>query len=92
VTGTVLDGPLLPVRGALPAAGYGAGLGAPFLAVALAYGRAMSAFDVLRRHRVTVNRAGGVMLQVIGVLLVIGLRGDVVAGRQRLIVTFVPVV
>jgi cytochrome c-type biogenesis protein len=79
-------------RGALLAFFYCAGLGLPFLAAALAYRRAMSAFGVLRRHRVAITRAGGVMLVVIGVLLVTGIWGDLIIRTQNLINNFVPVV
>ena len=61
-----------PARGAVLAAAYCAGLGLPFLLAALAYRRAMSAFGVLRRHRVAITRAGGLLLVGIGVLLLTG--------------------
>jgi cytochrome c-type biogenesis protein len=32
----------------------------------------MSSFDVLRRHRVAINRFGGALLVLIGILLVSG--------------------
>ena len=73
-------------RGALLALAYCAGLGLPFLGAALAYRRAMSAFDVLRRYRVAINRAGGVMLVLIGVLLVTGLWNDLIVRMQDLFV------
>lgn len=60
-------------RGALLACAYCLGLGVPFLVVALAYRRAMGALDVVRRHRVAVTRAGGLVLVVLGVLLVSGI-------------------
>jgi cytochrome c-type biogenesis protein len=80
-----------PSRGALLATAYCAGLGLPFLAAALAYRRALAAFDVLRRHRVAITRAGGAMLVVIGVLLVTGLWGDLVARTQGLVSGFTTV-
>ena len=61
-----------PARGALLATAYCLGLGIPFLLAGLAYRRAMGAFAVIRRHRVAVTRAGGVMLMLIGVLIVTG--------------------
>jgi cytochrome c-type biogenesis protein len=72
-------------RGALLAFAYCAGLGLPFLGAALAYRRAMSAFDVLRRHRVAINRAGGGMLVLLGVLLVTGIWGDLIVRVQDLL-------
>jgi cytochrome c-type biogenesis protein len=77
-------------RGALLAFFYCAGLGLPFLAAALAYRRAMSAFTVLRRHRVAITRAGGVLLVLIGVLLVTGIWGDLIVRMQNLVNNFVP--
>ncbi|GAB7192616.1 cytochrome c biogenesis protein CcdA [Kineococcus sp. NUM-3379] len=59
-------------RGAALAVAYSAGLGVPFLLVALAFARGMRALDVLRRHRLAVNRAGGALLVVVGLLLVTG--------------------
>ena len=79
-------------RGALLALFYCAGLGLPFLAAALAYRRAMSAFDGLRRHRVAVTRAGGAMLVLIGLLLVTGLWSDLVVHTQNLVADFIPVI
>jgi cytochrome c-type biogenesis protein len=79
-------------RGALLAFCYCVGLGLPFLIAALAYRRAMSAFDVLRNHRVAIARAGGLMLVVIGVLLVTGVWADLVARTQGLVTDFVPAI
>jgi cytochrome c-type biogenesis protein len=61
-----------PGRGALLATAYCLGLGVPFLLAAVAYRRAMGAFDVVRRHRVAVTRTGGAMLVVVGVLIATG--------------------
>jgi cytochrome c-type biogenesis protein len=68
-----------PARGALLATFYCLGLGIPFLLAALAYRRAMGAFDVVRRHKNLVTRAGGVLLVGLGVLLVTGAWDDVMA-------------
>ncbi|MFC7164428.1 cytochrome c biogenesis CcdA family protein [Aquipuribacter hungaricus] len=65
-------------RGALLAASYCAGLGVPFLLVSLSYARALAALEPLRRHRVLVNRVGGAMLVLIGVLLITGAWGQLV--------------
>lgn len=81
-----------PARGALLAAAYCVGLGLPFLAAALAYRRAMSAFGVLRRHRVALTRLGGTMLVLVGLLLVTGWWGDLMARVQGLIADFTTVV
>jgi cytochrome c-type biogenesis protein len=61
-----------PARGALLATAYCLGLGVPFLLAGLLYRRAMGAFAVVRRHRVAVTRAGGVMLVLVGVLIATG--------------------
>jgi len=61
-----------PARGALLATAYCLGLGVPFLLAAVAYRRVMGAFDVVRRHRRAVTRAGGLMLVAVGVLLMTG--------------------
>jgi cytochrome c-type biogenesis protein len=61
-----------PGRGALLATAYCLGLGVPFLLAGLAYRRMMGAFAVVRRHRVAVTRAGGVMLVVLGALIATG--------------------
>lgn len=75
-------------RGGLLAFAYCAGLGLPFLAAALAYRRATAAFGLLRRHRVAINRFGGAMLVVIGLLLVTGVWGRLIAGSQGYIANF----
>ncbi|MGI4895608.1 MAG: cytochrome c biogenesis CcdA family protein [Janthinobacterium lividum] len=51
---------------------YCLGLGIPFVLVALGYGRGMRVLGVLRRHHVAINRFGGVLLVVVGVLLATG--------------------
>jgi cytochrome c-type biogenesis protein len=79
-----------PARGALLATFYCIGLGAPFLVAALAYRRAMSAFGVLRRHRVAIARFGGGMLVLIGVLLVTGVWAQLVIQAQSLAADFAP--
>ena len=81
-----------PARGALLATAYCLGLGVPFLLCALAYRRALGAIAVVRRHRVAVTRAGGGMLVVVGVLLVTGLWGSIIAELQGVIAGFQPVI
>ena len=81
-----------PRRGAVLATAYCIGLGVPFLFAALAYRRAMTAFGVLRRHRVAITRAGGMMLVLIGLLLVTGWWGRLVGEMQGAITDFIPVV
>ncbi|HEX5995632.1 MAG TPA: cytochrome c biogenesis protein CcdA [Jiangellales bacterium] len=70
------------MRGALLSAVYAVGLGLPFMFAAVAYRRALGAFSWVRRHQVWVMRIGGAMLVVLGVLLVTGLWGSLVASMQ----------
>ncbi|GLZ15200.1 cytochrome C biogenesis protein CcdA [Actinomadura sp. NBRC 104425] len=63
-------------RGALLSLAYCLGLGLPFVATALAYRRALTAFGAVKRHYGLVMRIGGGMLVAIGVLLVTGLWGE----------------
>jgi cytochrome c-type biogenesis protein len=59
-------------RGAFLAFVYGLGIGIPFLFVALAFQRGMTAFGFARRHARLVTRIGGAMLIAVGVLQVSG--------------------
>jgi cytochrome c-type biogenesis protein len=56
-------------RGAILLAVYCAGLAVPFLITGLAFGRATSAFAVIKRHYPVVIGAGGVVLVLMGVLI-----------------------
>lgn len=58
------------------AAAYAAGLGIPFVLVALAAARGARGVDLLRRHRTALARAGGALLVVVGLLLVTGVWGQ----------------
>jgi cytochrome c-type biogenesis protein len=58
---------------------YCVGLGLPFVALALGFGWATTAVGVLRRHSRTIQVTGGVLLIVLGLLMVTGLWGDLVA-------------
>jgi cytochrome c-type biogenesis protein len=60
------------VRGAILTFAYGLGLGIPFLIVALAFERSMTAFGFARRHARAFSLAGGAMLVAVGVLEVTG--------------------
>ncbi|MGH3941647.1 MAG: cytochrome c biogenesis CcdA family protein [Pseudonocardiaceae bacterium] len=66
-------------RGVLLVAAYCAGLGVPFLLLALGAQRAVRALGWLRTHVRRVQLIGGVMLIVVGVLLVTGLWAEFVA-------------
>lgn len=51
---------------------YSAGLGLPFIVLALAFDRARGSLDWLRRHGRRIEFAGGLMLVAVGVLFVSG--------------------
>ncbi|GLW08864.1 cytochrome C biogenesis protein CcdA [Microtetraspora sp. NBRC 13810] len=79
-------------RGALLAFGYALGLGLPFVAAGLAYSKALRAFKALRRHTPLITRIGGGMLVAVGLLLVTGLWGELIATMQGWIGGFQPVI
>ena len=58
--------------GAVLLALYSLGLGIPFVLLALGLGRAQRSVSWLRRHGRAVERAGGLMLVVVGVLFITG--------------------
>jgi cytochrome c-type biogenesis protein len=60
------------VRGAVLAFIYGLGLGIPFIIVALAFQRGVTAFQFARRHAQLIARVGGGLLVLIGILEVSG--------------------
>ena len=80
------------VRGAFLSIAYCAGLGLPFLLVALGLGRSARALGFLRAHRLALMRAGGGLLVVIGLALVTGLWGAWTQSLQGLVGGFAPVV
>jgi cytochrome c-type biogenesis protein len=60
------------VRGAILTVAYGLGLGIPFMIVALAFERGVTAFSFARRHARAFSVAGGAMLVAVGILEVTG--------------------
>jgi len=66
-------------RGAVLTAAYCAGLGVPFVLTAVAMRHALGAFAVVRRHYALVTRVGGGLLIVVGLLLLSGLWGELMA-------------
>lgn len=60
----------------------------PFVLAAVTYHRSLRAFRVLRRHQRTIMRAGGVVLILIGLMLLIGLWSALMAFLQGWIVGF----
>jgi cytochrome c-type biogenesis protein len=79
-------------RGAALAFVYALGLGLPFVLAGLAYRKALHAFAAVRRHTVVITRVGGAMLVCVGLLLVTGLWGDLIAGLQGWVGGFEPVI
>lgn len=62
-----------PVRAAVLGVAYWLGLALPFVVVALLLGRILPALAWVRRHIKTINVAGGSLLVLIGVLMVLGI-------------------
>jgi cytochrome c-type biogenesis protein len=81
-----------PARGAVLALAYCAGLGLPFLLLALAFRRSTVALSFLRRHRLAIMRLGGALLVGVGIALVTGLWGTWVGQLQGVADGFVTVV
>ncbi|WP_157248815.1 cytochrome c biogenesis CcdA family protein [Nonomuraea typhae] len=79
-------------RGALLAVFYALGLGLPFIGAALAYSRALRTFTAIRKHSRLITRIGGGMMVAVGILLVSGLWGQMIASLQGLIGGFQPVI
>lgn len=63
------------VKGAALAFVYCLGLGIPFLLIALGFRRGMGAMAFFRKHRLAIQRFGGCLLIVLGLLMVSGLWG-----------------
>jgi len=64
-TGSALQGALLLLA-------YSAGLGVPFILVALLFGQAKPLLSWLNRHSLVINRVAGVILIVVGLLIFSG--------------------
>ncbi|ANY07280.1 cytochrome c biogenesis CcdA family protein [Pseudonocardia sp. HH130630-07] len=77
-------------RGIVLILAYCAGLGIPFVLIALGATRAVSALGWLRRHTRAIQIAGGVLLVAVGLLLVSGLWGRWLVALQVSISGFTP--
>ena len=64
-----------PGKAALLTLAYCIGLGVPFLLIALAFQRGMSALKAVRKHQVLLMRLGGGMLIILGILMATGMWG-----------------
>jgi cytochrome c-type biogenesis protein len=74
-----------PVRGAVLVLAYSLGLGVPFVVLAVLFSRSTRALEVLRRHRLSVQRAGGAMLILLGLAMVTGLWAELTGYLQGLV-------
>ena len=61
-----------PAHGAFLLAVYSLGLAVPFLLTAIAFSRATSAFDIVKRHYRAITATGGAILIAMGVLILSG--------------------
>ena len=68
-----------PGRAALLGLAYSAGLGIPFILIALGFGWATRSVTFLRRHIRAVNIIGGLMLVALGLLMVTGFWGQIMS-------------
>jgi cytochrome c-type biogenesis protein len=91
LTLTAADGSASPARGATLAFAYALGLGLPFILLGGLLDRGVGALARLRRHSLRLERAGGAVLVVVGVLLVTGLWDRVLVALQPAISGFTPV-
>ena len=66
---------------------YCLGLGVPFLLLALALRRGMGAMGFFRRHRLGIQRAGGGLLVLVGLLMMTGAWTAFVSWVQAELVT-----
>jgi cytochrome c-type biogenesis protein len=79
------------VRGVVLTLAYCAGLGLPFVAIALGASRAVRALGWLRRHTRRIQVSGGVLMVGVGVLLVTGLWAGLLTQIQVSVAGFTPV-
>ena len=70
-------------HGAFLLAVYSAGLAIPFLLTALAFSRATTAFDVIKRHYRAITATGGAILIAMGVLILSGGFSELNSWAQR---------
>ena len=60
------------LRGGLLALVYALGLGIPFIVAGLAFTRLAGALAWVKRHHVAIQRTGGVLMIIVGIMLVTG--------------------
>ncbi len=79
------------LRGVVLTLAYCAGLGLPFVLIALGASRAVRALGWLRRHTRAIQVGGGVLLVAVGMLLVSGMWAALLATLQTSFAGFTPV-
>jgi cytochrome c-type biogenesis protein len=79
------------LRGVVLTLAYCAGLGLPFVAIAVGASGAVRALGWLRRHTRAIQVGGGVLLVAVGLLLVTGVWGGLLARLQVTVAGFTPV-
>ena len=77
-----LSGGSSAAKGALLAFVYRLGLGVPFLLIALAVRRGMGVMSFFRKHRLAIQRIGGGILILLGILMATGVWGHWVTELQ----------
>ena len=77
-----LSGGSSAAQGAFLAFVYSLGLGIPFLLIALAVRRGVGVMSLFRKHRLAIQRTGGGILIVLGLLMASGVWGTWVSGLQ----------
>lgn len=90
LTLTAADGDASPARGATLAFAYAVGLGAPFILIGGLLDRGTGVLQRLRRHSLRLERAGGAVLVLVGVLLVTGLWDRVLLALAPAVSGFTP--
>jgi cytochrome c-type biogenesis protein len=79
------------LRGVVLTLAYCAGLGLPFVLIALGASRAVRTLGWLRRHTRSIQIGGGVLMVAVGLLLLSGLWGGLLAQLQTSVAGFTPV-
>lgn len=79
------------LRGVVLTLAYCAGLGLPFVLIALGASRAVRTLGWLRRHTRRIQIGGGVLMVAVGVLLLTGLWGGLLVRLQVSVAGFTPV-
>jgi cytochrome c-type biogenesis protein len=77
-----LSGGSSAAKGAFLAFVYSLGLGIPFLLIALAVRRGIGVMSFFRTHRLAIQRTGGGILILLGILMASGVWGTWVSGLQ----------